>query len=97
MRWTIEFSRHAKKQAKRLNKRVLAVLWLLVKDLETRGPAPGKQWQSYGRLHCKSSVDYRHCHLIKGKPTYVCCWKVVDQKIRIIEVYYVGSHEKAPY
>ena len=35
--------------------------------------------------------------LIKGKPTYVCCWEVIDKQKKIIEVNYVGTHEKAPY
>jgi hypothetical protein len=38
-----------------------------------------------------------HCHLKKGKPTYVCFWKILDKRERIVEVFYVGSHEKAPY
>jgi hypothetical protein len=42
-------------------------------------------------------VDKRHCHLIKGRPTYVACWEVKDPKNKILEVYYVGTHEKAPY
>lgn len=45
----------------------------------------------------KSNRDLRHCHLIKGNPTYVCCWEVVEDEVKIIEVYYAGTHEKAPY
>ncbi|HSW71056.1 MAG TPA: hypothetical protein VLH77_03650 [Gammaproteobacteria bacterium] len=64
-------------------------------DLATKGPAaPG--WPNYGKLH-GSKGDKRHCHLQKGKPTYVCCWEVIDKKRKIIKVYYVGTHEKAPY
>jgi hypothetical protein len=36
------------------------------------------------------------CHLKKGRPTYVACW-TVDKKNKVIEVYYAGTHEKAPY
>ncbi|MEA3429487.1 MAG: helix-turn-helix transcriptional regulator [Thermodesulfobacteriota bacterium] len=32
----------------------------------------------------------------KGRPTYVAVWEVVDKKIRLVEVSYVGTHEKAP-
>lgn len=69
-------------------------LRLLCVDLENRGPAV--DWPNYGKLHGKKG-DKRHCHLQKGKPTYVCCWEVKDKKRKIMEVYYVGTHEKAPY
>jgi len=71
-------------------------LRLLFEDLANKGPAL-PDWPNYGRLHGKKSVDKRHCHLQKGKPTYVCCWEVIDKQRKIIEVYYVGTHEKAPY
>jgi hypothetical protein len=28
---------------------------------------------------------------------YRANWKIIDKKERILEVYYVGTHEKAPY
>jgi mRNA-degrading endonuclease RelE of RelBE toxin-antitoxin system len=97
MRWTVNFSNKASKQTKKLNKRVLLVLRLLVQDLEVKGSVAGHQWPNYGRLKGSKNRDLRHCHLIKGNPTYVCCWKVIDKKQKIIEVYYVGTHEQAPY
>lgn len=54
-------------------------------------------WPNYGKLHGKVTEDKRHCHFKKGKPTYVCCWEVIDDGVKIIEVYYAGTHEKAPY
>lgn len=51
----------------------------------------------YSKLVAGKAVDLRHCHITRGKTTYVVCWEVVDNKIRVIEVYYVGSHEKTPY
>lgn len=50
------------------------------------------QWPNYGDLN----GNY-HCHLKKGKPTYVACWSVIDKKLKQIEIYYVGTHENAPY
>ena len=35
--------------------------------------------------------------LKKGHPTYVAIWEVTDKEIRLIEVIYAGTHEKAPY
>ena len=28
--------------------------------------------------------------------TYVAVWEVIDKEIRLVEVSYVGTHEKAP-
>jgi mRNA-degrading endonuclease RelE of RelBE toxin-antitoxin system len=97
MTWQIIFSSKAAKQSEKLNPKVLSALRLLVEDLKHKGPAINNDWPNYGKLLGKKNEDKRHCHLIKGKPTYVCCWEVVDKKIKIIEVYYVGTHESAPY
>lgn len=94
--WKIYFTNQASKQAKQLDERILLVLQVLIDNLKTKGPAPGDHWHNYGKLHGRKHEDKRHCHLIKGNPTYVCCWRVskIEKKI---EVYYVGTHEKAPY
>lgn len=97
MQWTVDFTRVAAKQVTKLSKRAFFALNLLVKDLEQQGPMPGRGWKNYSKLKATQSRDLRHCHLIKGNPTYVCCWEVIDNKIRIIEVYYAGTHENAPY
>lgn len=96
-KWQVKFSRKAAKDSQRFIELALLVLQILVDDLKQKGPAPGKHWHNYGKLHSKKNEDKRHCHLIKGNPTYVCCWEVIDKKNKIIEVYYVGTHEKAPY
>ena len=96
MKWKVNFTNKAAKQAQELSEHVLDVLQVLVENLKSKGPAPGSHWPNYGKLHGKKNQDKRHCHLIKGNPTYVCCWEVnkIDKKI---EVCYVGTHEKAPY
>lgn len=67
----------------------------LIRELEHRGPAVN--WPNYGKLRNQvKGIDRRHCHLKKGRPTWVACWEV-ESKEHIIEVYYVGTHEKAPY
>ena len=96
MVWKIQFTNKAAKQVQLLDERVVLALQVLVDNLQTRGPAPGKQWHNYSKLHGKKHEDKRHCHLIKGNPTYVCCWQV-NKLNKYIEVYYVGTHEKAPY
>lgn len=94
--WNVQFTNQLAKQAQKLNKKVLLVLQVLIEDLRTKGPAPGKHWHNYGKLHSRKQEDKRHCHLIKGNPTYVCCWEIYKSN-NSIEVFYVGTHEKAPY
>ncbi len=97
MTWQIEFTRTAVKQLKKLDSQVVESMRLLVQDLKHVGPIPGKGWRRYSKLRGMKNQDLRHCHLIVGKPTYVCCWEVIDKQTKLIEVYYVGTHEKAPY
>ena len=94
--WDVVATKLVDKQATKLSQNVLLMLHLLFEDLANKGPAL-PDWPNYGKLHGKKNVDRRHCHLQKGKPTYVCCWEVIDKKRKVIEVYYVGTHEKAPY
>ncbi len=97
MKWEVKFkNKKVEKQAQQLDERVLLTLQVLVDNLKTYGNAPGKHWHNYGKLQGKQQGDKRHCHLIKGNPTYVCCWEVFQTK-RIIKAYYVGTHEKEPY
>jgi hypothetical protein len=58
-----------------------------------------KNWPNFGPLYKQKGVpdNAYHCHLKQGRPTYVACWKIEDKKVKIVEVYYVGTHENAPY
>lgn len=92
MPWSVNITEKARKGARRLPTAVLAALKLLMAEIELKGPVRGN-WANYGKL----GEGRHHCHLKKGKPTYVAVWEETDRTIRIIEVTYVGSHEKAPY
>lgn len=94
--WIVKSTKTVDRQATKLSKNILLILRLLFEDLISKGPSI-PDWPNYGKLHGKKGSDKRHCHLQKGRPTYVCCWEVIDKKRKIIEVYYVGTHEKAPY
>jgi hypothetical protein len=96
MNWNVYFSRNATKQADQIPEKVKFVLNVLVENLREKGPFPGEKWSNYGKLQGRKA-DIRHCHLVKGRPTYVCCWEVVDRLNKTIEVNYVGTHQKAPY
>lgn len=92
MLWTVNFTKKTYKQFLGLPKTVQLKLRALVSEMQVGGPVRGN-WKNYGKLG-----DGRHyCHLKSGQPTYVVCWEVVGIKMKIIEVYYVGTHEKAPY
>ncbi|MCB9026966.1 MAG: cytotoxic translational repressor of toxin-antitoxin stability system [Bdellovibrionaceae bacterium] len=92
MNWVIEYTSKARKQMSKLPLDVADIALTLIMDIEVGGPVRG-DWPNFSKL---SKTEY-HCHLKKGKPTYVVCWRLVDKKNKRIEVYYVGTHEKAPY
>ncbi len=72
-----------------LVRRSLAALML---EIEKEGPVRGN-WPNYSKL----GPEKHHCHLKKGNPTYVAVWEVRDRQVRLVEVTYAGTHEKAPY
>ena len=90
--WTVRFSSKAGKAVAKMPLPVQTALWLLVQDLQERGPVAGN-WPNYGKL----GKNEHHCHLKKGRPTYVSVWWEVKDEEQSIEVTYVGTHEKAPY
>ncbi len=99
--WTVELSPAAKKQVKMLFKehpQVYAQFALLAKEIEIVGPFR-KNWPHFGALGKGRGIpqDSYHCHIKSGKPTYVACWYIENKKIKVVEIYYVGTHEKAPY
>ena len=96
MQWNVTIHKKAAKQIRKLPQKIQATLLLLMRDLEAHGPNAGGTWKNYSKLKGISG-DKHHCHLVKGKPTYVCCWEVTDKQLKILEVYYAGTHEKAPY
>ena len=92
MSWTVEFTNRARKQKDKLPARIQETFFLLVLEIERKGPVRG-DWPNYSKL----SDNEHHCHLKKGHPTYVTIWREMQGHIRLVEVIYVGSHEKAPY
>jgi mRNA-degrading endonuclease RelE of RelBE toxin-antitoxin system len=90
--WQITLSKKAAKQIKALPKKPKENLYVLLRDIELHGPTRG-DWPNYSKL----GPGRHHCHFKKGRPTYVAIWEVRDRTIRLIEVTYAGTHEKAPY
>ena len=92
MRWHVNLSKRAFKQVKKLPENVKSSLVALIREIEEGGPIRGN-WPNYSKL----GINRHHCHLKKGKPTYVAIWQVIDKHVCIVEITYVGTHEKAPY
>ncbi len=92
MVWHVDLSKKANKQKKLLPKTIKEQLFALIRNIELYGPVRG-DWPNYGKL----KPGQHHCHLKKGHPTYVAIWEERNREIRLIEVIYVGTHEKAPY
>lgn len=92
MSWSVTFSKSAAKQTEKLPASVRLSLKLLVLEMAASGPIRGN-WKNYSKL----GNGLHHCHLKKGQPTYVAVWQITDKVIKLVEVQYVGTHEKAPY
>jgi mRNA-degrading endonuclease RelE of RelBE toxin-antitoxin system len=92
MAWKVAFSGRARKQKEKLPAKVREILFQLVREIEATGPVRG-DWPNYSKL----PNGAHHCHLKRGQPTYVAVWRENQGQIRVVEVIYAGSHEKAPY
>jgi mRNA-degrading endonuclease RelE of RelBE toxin-antitoxin system len=88
MGYQVAIKRKIEKNVYRLPADVKKLFYLLVEDLMADGPYQ-KTWPNYSPLE----ENKYHCHL---KYNWVACWTWFKGNIEI-EVYYVGSREKAPY
>lgn len=92
MAWTVTFSNKAAKQYMKLPQTVRDSIDALASEIRMVGPVRGN-WPNYSKL----ADGEHHCHVKKGKPTYVVVWREDKDQIRLVEVIYAGTHEKAPY
>lgn len=98
MKWRVIFTKNAAKQYEKLKRSgskkpsIIDTIDVFAMELEETGPNLRK-WPNFGPL----GKNKYHCHLLKGRPTYVACWSIQNLQAKIIEVYYVGTHEAAPY
>ena len=88
MKYKVRIKKRTARGLRKLPKDVQKLLFLLIADLQADGPIQ-KSWQNFSQL----GKDRNHCHLTYN---YVACWTCRKGEIEI-EVYYVGSREKAPY
>ena len=94
MNSNVHFKKRAQKQFDELPGNIQEAVDFLVQEIVVLGPMRSN-WKNFGKL--KGLENQFHCHVKSGRPTYVVCWEVMDKKVKIVEVYYVGTHEKAPY
>lgn len=92
MEWIVRITGKVDKQSHKLPRSIVERLFVLMEEIRLSGPVRGN-WPNYGKL----GDGRHHCHLKKGKPTYVAVWEERDREIRLVEVIYAGTHEKAPY
>jgi mRNA-degrading endonuclease RelE of RelBE toxin-antitoxin system len=76
------------KNLDKMPKREKELFDLLAEDLRSLGPIR-KNWPNFSSLE----KNKYHCHLSRK---WVACWQWEKDTI-VIEVYYAGSREKAPY
>jgi len=86
--YTVRIKKKVSKDLKKLPAQIQQKFAALVGDLQMQGPMP-KGWQNLSKL---TGNNY-HCHLTRS---YVACWSYENGSF-VIEVYYVGSREGAPY
>ena len=78
----------AEKSINKMPKKIQFIFESLVSDLIEKGPIRS-EWPNFSKL---GKNEY-HCHL---SYKWVACWKHENNSV-IIEVYYAGSRENAPY
>lgn len=91
-KWHVTLTGQAKKSKKNLPPKTHKTFMFLLFDLEA-GPIK-RDWPNFSAL--RGMKGHYHCHLEKGRPTYVTYW-MINKKTKTIEVYYAGTHEKASY
>ena len=88
MKYQVSIKKKVNRGLKKLPKNVQQLLFLLIEDLMSDGPEQ-KDWKNFSPL----GKGKYHCHLTYH---HVACWTCYEEEIEI-EVYYVGTREKAPY
>ena len=92
MAWAVLLTSNVRRKLKKLPQSIDEIFQYLLGEMRLSEPVRA-EWPNYGKLR----HDCFHCHLQRGRPTYVAVWRVLSKKDKIIEVTYVGSHEKAHY
>ena len=84
----MNISKNTRKLVKKMPFEIQIVFSLLVRDIEKNG-AIRTNWKNFSDL----GKGKYHCHL---KYHWVACW-TWEKGTFVVEVYYAGSRENAPY
>lgn len=87
--WRVDLPKKVRKSYDKLPAAIQEEFVFLLRELRRFGPVQGS-WPNYSKL----GPNRHHCHL---HPKWVACWEVLDKRVRVMEVYYVGSRKDAPY
>ena len=88
MEYRVEWKKRVAKQIAKCPVAIQKKFFKLVSDLTKTGAIQSK-WKNFSSL----GGNLYHCHL---DYSWVACWKWEKDTI-VVEVYYVGSRESAPY
>ncbi len=88
MSYEVRVKKQASKTIGKAPEKVRQLFVELLKDLEDSGPIRS-DWPNYSPL----SENQYHCHL---NYSWVACWSWQKNTV-LVEVYYAGSREDAPY
>jgi len=86
--YKILINKKALKGMQKMSVKINEKMNVLLKDLRDKGPIR-KEWSNFSEL----GENLYHCHLAYK---WIACWKCEKNSI-VIEVYYAGSREDAPY
>jgi mRNA-degrading endonuclease RelE of RelBE toxin-antitoxin system len=84
----VKINKKAQKGIEKMPVNIRQKMVLLIDDLREIGPILN-EWSNFSKL---SKNEY-HCHL---SYKWIACWRWENNTI-LIEVYYAGSREDAPY
>ena len=88
MGFIVRWQKKVNKQLAKCPKEVQELFKLLIDDIKKTG-AIQRSWRNFSDL---GDSKY-HCHL---KYNWVACW-IWEKGTFIVEIYYAGSRENAPY
>ena len=88
MSFKVKTTKQVEKNIKKLPENIKKKFNVLLEDLRDKGPIL-KNWKNFSAI----GTNKYHCHLAYH---WVACWRC-EKKSIIIEVYYAGSREGAPY
>ena len=91
-RYEVRLSKKACKSLGRLPEMEKYRFALLLADIRANGPIR-KNWKNFSELESGRGWAKYHCHLSYH---WVACW-IWEKDSIIVEVYYAGSREAAPY